>query len=1059
MSTNSKRDELEPKTRIRSSSATESSKPNSVYRKQPAMQKQPHLFPQDSPSTNETQNQLPLETASTVTTAQHSIEFYLLFFFVFGSAGNICHQRTQSLPLTDHPTTTNAPPTDNTPVQPCSRAINNTATAKRSNQSSKCILGGRERSVSMPSRPRTTSEPIHPLPVWRLVPHHRSQCRDISHSPPSGSPVSPPSVGCSTDSTGSSYSLADDADVCTECPEPMRYSIPLTPDEAIAEEDCADSPCGIYESYVPMAAPSSDDGYMDMSPRCPHNMTSPSASMSSVTSGTPSTDLRFTDYPLDKVSSYFTSEDDDARPARAYSVGSRPETYRGKRHIELAGTPENSRVRAFSVGSKTKKGPCRVLPPHYPHPGAKSSSAPILSNSRTHSSHGSIGPMDDLMEMDFSRSSTGGSTNSGYTDRRPGTTKENSGYVEMKPGVDLTQVKSISTTDVSPYVDMSSENASYVDMSGSSPAKGNITTPQEDYSSFVDVARQYNWLLAHEPARNNNYVDMDHRKNRTYSSSSNTTRASSSPGSYPWGGDYLDMSGSQKKAERNSQSSQLSSSPNVSVSPKNNEYMPFNRQECSKPMDTQPKTPEGYVEMTPGNKKHQRQSSLDSTQMVRGNEDYTNMSLGSASKKKPTKKEKTRSRNQFLLLPRLASSTGTPPRMHLPLSSWSSSPYSSLPRQRVRKDSHNNSKDSSSSSVTTPSSSSTIFPMSLNSPSSPMKPSSKAETPTALKIPAAILNAIYKTNNKLTNVRARPGDDYTVMDFEPNKGKASKVDESTSDYVNYSPAAKTSIKVTYKPESMDETPGDYAVMTPGIMEPLQSAGPATSIASVSTSPLVTHMSCIGIDESKAMCFRPIKEDTRLGSTSPRPGDVVPRKLTEDTKTTATATMEGIESPYEMMRATECVSPAAKISRPNSVNGDKIKSTSPRPSLVSSEKSRPPSVASDSSRAQSRPSSTSSDLCSSGSTIVISRSESVNSDCICPDSTKNDVQLHYASLDLAQAQEEDCSRSPRLAKSSPNELGGQTQCEPTFIYAEIDFLKSEGLKNNNQSLPNNTKVKH
>lgn len=113
------------------------------------------------------------------------------------------------------------------------------------------IMGGRERCDSMPSRPRTASEGTHPIPTWRLITsHHRSHGRDISHSPPSGSPVSPPSVGCSTDSTGSSYSLTDEADICTECPEPIRYSIPLTPDEAIAEEDCPESPCGKYRFRI-----------------------------------------------------------------------------------------------------------------------------------------------------------------------------------------------------------------------------------------------------------------------------------------------------------------------------------------------------------------------------------------------------------------------------------------------------------------------------------------------------------------------------------------------------------------------------------------------------------------------------------------------------------------------------------------------------------------------------------------------------------------------------------------------------------------------------------------
>lgn len=110
---------------------------------------------------------------------------------------------------------------------------------------------GRERCDSMPSRPRTASEGTHPLPTWRpyLAPN-RSHGRDISHSPPTGSPISPPSVGCSTDSAGSSYSLTDETDmICTECPDAGRYnSIPLTPDEAIAEEDCPESPCGKSKS-------------------------------------------------------------------------------------------------------------------------------------------------------------------------------------------------------------------------------------------------------------------------------------------------------------------------------------------------------------------------------------------------------------------------------------------------------------------------------------------------------------------------------------------------------------------------------------------------------------------------------------------------------------------------------------------------------------------------------------------------------------------------------------------------------------------------------------------
>lgn len=56
-------------------------------------------------------------------------------------------------------------------------------------------------------------------------------------------------------------------------------------------------------------------------------------STTSITSGTPSTDLRFSEYHLDKVKSYFSPMEDDheeQRPTRAYSIGSRPEKFKNK---------------------------------------------------------------------------------------------------------------------------------------------------------------------------------------------------------------------------------------------------------------------------------------------------------------------------------------------------------------------------------------------------------------------------------------------------------------------------------------------------------------------------------------------------------------------------------------------------------------------------------------------------------------------------------------------------------------------------------------------------------
>lgn len=98
---------------------------------------------------------------------------------------------------------------------------------------------------------------------------------------------------------------------------------------SLVEDSCATLPDG----YVPMA-PVGDDGYVDMDPINNHHVNghfpddmSHGGSSCSVTSGTPSTDLRFSEYHLDKVTSFLAPGEDlqQARPTRAYSVGSRPE--------------------------------------------------------------------------------------------------------------------------------------------------------------------------------------------------------------------------------------------------------------------------------------------------------------------------------------------------------------------------------------------------------------------------------------------------------------------------------------------------------------------------------------------------------------------------------------------------------------------------------------------------------------------------------------------------------------------------------------------------------------
>lgn len=275
-----------------------------------------------------------------------------------------------------------------------------------------------------------------------------------------------------------------------------------------------------------MAIPnnSSDDGYVDMSPSGGrHVVMSPAQSMSSVTSGTPSTDLRFAEYPLEKVPSYFHPSEEDERntaerPARAYSVGSRPDTYKCRTRVDSTKIIEMARDRAYSCGSKAKKV-VRVLPPHHNHTGPKSSSAPILSNSRLLGSHSSIGPMEDLMEMDFSRRPWR-NANANYNNRAPPP-----GYMDMRPGSHEKIKNTGNHNDIGPYMDM---------RGGSSPAKPNSIALHSE----------------NQPNRNGDYLDMEgkNRRNNVKPSTSPMTHSISPMSNHPPNTSYMDMNFNKKTA-------------------------------------------------------------------------------------------------------------------------------------------------------------------------------------------------------------------------------------------------------------------------------------------------------------------------------------------------------------------------------------------------------------------------------------------------------------------------------------------------------------------------------
>lgn len=235
------------------------------------------------------------------------------------------------------------------------------------------------------------------------------------------------------------------------------------------------------DGYVPMA-PVGDTGYVDMDPsnasqhngHFPDDMSQHGGSSCSVTSGTPSTDLRFSEYHLDKVTSYLApGEEISARPTRAYSVGSRPEpaNRHRKNRLDIA-QQEASRVRAFSVGSRSKRPEivgrlASVITARLPSGDCansnKSNSAPLLSSSWGHNSGCSVASerMEDLMELDFTRPSAGHETvfsppSSTHSHSQSySTATDTSSYVDMSPG----QPHATSTNNTTaPYVDMSGIN-------------------------------------------------------------------------------------------------------------------------------------------------------------------------------------------------------------------------------------------------------------------------------------------------------------------------------------------------------------------------------------------------------------------------------------------------------------------------------------------------------------------------------------------------------------------------------------------------------------------------
>ncbi|XP_044740279.1 insulin receptor substrate 1 isoform X5 [Chrysoperla carnea] len=858
-------------------------------------------------------------------------------------------------------------------------------------------LTGRDRSDTFPTRARTTSEGPQSAGTTTSrtiasIVHHMRPRSMYTHD----GPASPPS-NCSTDSAGSSLSIDETdwaGDVCVQSSNDClaslssRYGHSLTPDEhnVIFEENdewdrpssllsssslpknspnissgihsespsgtsCGSSPLDVNAGYVPMCP--SDTGYVPMCPSdtgyVPMNLSgyvpmgpvnndnyrvSPAASNCSITSGTPSTDLRFSEYHLDKVTSYIpidNCEFDNGRPLRTYSVGSKPTQQRNNIDSSQLHNDTSYRVRALSVGSHNKKGGMRR------NLKASSAPAPLVAGS----------PMGDLMELDFTQNKS--------------TTKLNS-----------------------------TRDTSYVDMSGSlSASPNNKSINHSNYSPYVDMSGKSSSPKSHDDSFN-----LWRSNNETPTSSSRTSMTNDG---------YMDMSYNKRKQT-------LSQSSNAS---------------------------DDYLNMSGVN---------------------NNKSTSSSSNKR-SKDRREKARSKPIAIQPMSSSPKNGPPTYLPLQQTTNqsptSPFSTLQRNRNR-------KSESTAINSTPTS--TVF-----SASSSTTTASQVERKCPVDGTSGTIR-IYddyapmkisgnETNNRTTSISN--DDEYTEISFGNQNEQ--------SDYVNYNPSQQQPRSL---PITRTDTDGDYAIMQPRQAIRKTSVPLFNTINSIKYRPKMTNSMApqvvqivkpgANMTNHPQSSFKPITanlpkviDNTNKASTSPKTVDnLLTRQLSSLNQ--QQQNLDTTSPPIDLLRACSITRSENQQRRPNSVNSETATTsstvTTPRPSSVSSE----------SSLSRSRPSSSSSDLNSSSSTLVGSR----------PPSVSSERELHYITLEHETVcSNEAGTKSPRccheqstpptcqcssncvsacnssVTTTSPSSSGVTTTTTPVYQYTSIDFVATDGLKQN------------
>lgn len=707
----------------------------------------------------------------------------------------------------------------------------------------------------------------------------------------------------------------------------------------------------------------------------------------------------------------------------------------------------------------------------------KSSSAPLLANvigGSGKASHGSFDHMDDLMEIDFSSRSSDSSTSRVNTSSTPiksspmtipNATRSNDDYMNMSSGGRKSAASS-------PYVDMRpvgnrriSENndTDYMDMNPPALRGANIPTSSLSSSPLRIAATSAPRTVPANTTNNSNYIEMSPRSYENRNSRSNnrmTSSASSLSSQKLPSDDYLNMS-------------------------------PVNKSLLDVDLPKRSSVPDGYMEMSwnKNKKKSTGGGSSGNDNPSSSSDEYINMDFsnnnndGAATSDSSSSGAKDRSISLPITINKRFSKTENPPAF-LPLQTNANHPSVSPTRATIV--GSRTRCDSRDSGIVTPSGSqATIFPF---SPGSPMKQfveqsdkclvdgtsgiirlteediiEEEPRTPVPMAMHVDNLSNDYAIMNLGEPVSKKPNLAATPVQNKSSSANnhhflSSPDSESHHDYINCLPTSNNSQTTIVTPTPITPETVDYALMNPGIKasSTTASSSDVPPITSAKKSLLLTLSS----QEKLNNCFKPIQNVEH---------PVLQRHVSEK------GTNSRTDSNYEIL-----VRP--NLSRPNSVNSEKIKSASSgilvRPSSANSERIALSSTSSSTSTLCEIPAAHITSAVPSPMSVLASssRPESVSSDVHMtsrPPSVTSERELHYASLDLPacssnnplhiasqQQQKMDVDEvgaktdfSPQTTSSSSSSASSQ-QSQPAFTYAQIDFVKSECLKAQQQQ-SNNT----